>query len=86
MTPLYLACDARQWDIAALLIELGADTNIAATLTDVEWSPLYMAARIGHAPTVKLLVENGARNSLGKNPLMLNTTAKIRHYLVTNHN
>ena len=86
MTPLYLACDAKQWEIAALLLELGADTNIAASLTDVEWSPLYLSARIGHASTVKLLVEHGARNNLGENPLMLDTTAEIRHSLITNYN
>jgi ankyrin repeat protein len=56
-TPLNLAVENGHTDVAALLIEAGADVNAGG-----EWySPLYSAILFGDAGLVELLLEHGAR-------------------------
>ena len=56
-TPLNLAVENGHSDVAALLIDAGADVNAGG-----EWySPLYSAILFGDARLVELLLENGAR-------------------------
>ena len=86
MTPLFLACAFEHWALAALLVEQGADPNIAATLTDggntFQRSPLYLAAELGNLQTVVTLVKAGASNSLGESPLEATSDAEIRNILL----
>ena len=68
VTPLYLACDDRQESLARLLIEAGADTNIAAHWEEEDGSvrtvsPLYCAACSGLESVCSLLLD------LGESPL-----------------
>ena len=74
VTPLFLACDESQECLARLLIEAGADTNIAAHEKYEDgsvWteSPLYWAAWRGLESVCSLLLDSGARLDLGKYPL-----------------
>ena len=58
-TPLHLAADNDQKEIALLLIAKGADLN--ARGVDVNgWTPLHMAALRGHKEIVELLIEKGS--------------------------
>jgi ankyrin repeat protein len=56
-TPLWLAATSRCWDTARLLLEAGADPNPYAG----GGPPIVYAAQYGHAPTVRLLLEKGAK-------------------------
>ncbi|WP_198327509.1 ankyrin repeat domain-containing protein [Mesorhizobium sp. WSM1497] len=57
VTALYIASEAGNVELAALLIRHGADVNLP-----VSWqrTPLYAANKGGHADIVKLLLDNGA--------------------------
>ena len=48
-------------DIAALLIENGAEVNKAKNTSG--WTPLIMASRVGHKEIAALLIENGANTN-----------------------
>ena len=81
-TPLYLACLYQHWDLADLLLQRGADPNIAATETGGlggtrQMSPLYLAAGQGQLDTVSSLIAAGATNSLGKSPLKVASNPEI---------
>jgi ankyrin repeat protein len=56
-TPLQLAVERKHFGIAKLLLENGADANLATTAV----SPLATAAKRGDAPFVELLLKHGAR-------------------------
>ena len=70
-TPLYEAVQLGHKDVAALLIQNGADVN-AKTYHDGP-TPLHWAAYLGHKDLVALLMENGAdvnaKDKVGKTPL-----------------
>ena len=54
-------CDAthfQRWDAARLLLEAGADPNLAP---EGNSGPIVAAAQEGHLPTVRLLLEKGAK-------------------------
>ena len=74
VTPLYLACQEKQESLARLLLEAGADTNIAAHLERSDGSvetvsPLFWAASRGLEAVCSLLLDRGARLDLGRSPL-----------------
>ena len=56
-TALWHACSAGSWDSARLLLEAGADPN----LSPGSGGPIVQAATAGHVPTVRLLLEKGAK-------------------------
>jgi len=58
--PLTRAADAGQMDVAVVLIAHGADVNGKTGLL----SPMFFAARGGHADVVKLIKDNGGRLDL----------------------
>eukprot|EP00347_Sterkiella_histriomuscorum_P014836 403359340 len=57
-SPLYLACEAGNYDIAEYLIKQGANLD---TRTQFDISPLIIAVLKNNAQIVKLLLENGAK-------------------------
>ena len=85
VTPLWLACDYQHWDLAGILLQLGANPNIAATETGGGWtgqlSPLYVAAYGGQLELVSSLIAAGATNSLGESPLGVARNPEIRKCL-----
>ena len=60
ITPLNMACDNNQPEIAHLLLSAEADTNIVMVGKEYRQSPLYMAARHGMSSTVQQLLDSGA--------------------------
>ena len=56
-TPLHLAADNGQLQIAELLLQRGAKVDVDNA---VRSTPLVMAVQSEHAPVVKLLLEHGA--------------------------
>lgn len=68
-TPLMLAALKGQADVAAQLIELGADVNKPG------WTPLHYAATAGHVALIQLLLEHhayiDAESPNGSTPLMM---------------
>lgn len=73
-SPLHKACGEGKHEIAATLLECGADVNAR---DDFGETPLHEAASYGHVETVKMLLRNGAdvtaRNADGKTPLYAST-------------
>jgi len=63
VTPLYIACQEGNFEIAKLLIENNADINFCC---DDKTSPLYGASMNGHIGIVKLLLEKGADPNLSR--------------------
>jgi ankyrin repeat protein len=57
ITPLWQAASSRRWDAVRLLLEAGADPNLFAG----GGPPIVYAAQFGHVPTVRLLLEKGAK-------------------------
>ncbi|KAF9063615.1 ankyrin repeat-containing domain protein [Rhodocollybia butyracea] len=57
-TPLHIAAKTGRRDIAALLLEAGAD--VSAQFTSYEYQPLHLAAFCKHLEMMKLLLEHGA--------------------------
>ena len=56
-TPLYIAVMKDRYDVAKILIQMGADIS----LSDLKgWTPLHVACKNGHTGNVKLLVFHGA--------------------------
>jgi ankyrin repeat protein len=53
-TPLFLAAHDNRLDVVKLLIAAGADVNKARA---IGWTPLHIAAQIGHAGVVSMLIE-----------------------------
>ena len=66
MTPLFLAVLKSHIDVARLLMEAGADPNIANS----GQSPLRMAVVLDHISMVKLLIERGANLNMGHTRLI----------------
>jgi len=66
-TPLYWACELPTPEIAKLLVQFGADMNIAELTGG--FTPLHLTAFIGNEPLAAYLIENGAdiarRNNSG---------------------
>lgn len=65
LTPLLVALQSSRLDAARLLIDKGADVNVATSSGKDGWSTsgetsLMMAAGTGHLDTVKLLIEKSA--------------------------
>ncbi len=69
-TALHLACRNKDFEIAKILIDSGADVN---ALDNEKWSPLMRAALEGDDVTINLLLDNGADatylNSIGESAL-----------------
>ncbi|HUH14617.1 MAG TPA: ankyrin repeat domain-containing protein [Gaiellaceae bacterium] len=59
-TPLHLASYFGQEDAARLLVERGADVNLAARHATIHVTPLHSAVAGAHAGIVRLLLEHGA--------------------------
>lgn len=57
----YITCSAGQSEIVNILIQYGAAVNIQS---QNGFTPLYMAAQENHDQVVKLLLNNGANQSL----------------------
>ncbi|WP_339811295.1 ankyrin repeat domain-containing protein [uncultured Imperialibacter sp.] len=64
-TPLGLACFFGHVNLAAYLIETGADTNIAAN-NDFRVAPIHSACAIWSVPIVNLLIAAGANVNLSQ--------------------
>lgn len=74
VTPLYIACEGGNAEMAGLLIKRGADVGLP-----VSWqrTPLYAANKGGHADIVKLLLDNGADpNQVAKSQTPLHVAAE----------
>lgn len=57
-TPLHIAAKKNQMDIAVVLLQYGAETNI---LTKQGVTPLHLASQEGHADMAALLMEKGTQ-------------------------
>ncbi|KAJ5595281.1 uncharacterized protein N7459_001489 [Penicillium hispanicum] len=62
-TPLQRAVEDGEVGIATLLVEHGADVNAVGESGRVRSPPLYLAAKRGSAPLVRLLLAHGAERS-----------------------
>jgi ankyrin repeat protein len=74
LPPLHLAAHLRRVDLAALLLDAGADVGAASAYPDEsKLSPLHFAAKAGELGLVELLVARGANASavasIGNTPL-----------------
>ena len=58
-TPLMVACAARHLDVAEMLLDAGADPDLA---TPDGWRALHVAVRACAAPIVRLLLAEGRAN------------------------
>ncbi|KKP25019.1 MAG: hypothetical protein UR12_C0049G0006 [candidate division TM6 bacterium GW2011_GWF2_30_66] len=58
-----MACENNNLDIVTLLLNKGADANIAS---DYGWTPLYWACYKNNLELVKLLLDYGAKESINK--------------------
>jgi ankyrin repeat protein len=62
ITPIFIAAHDGNYDIARMLLELGADPNICSSLSDNIWhTPLSLAREKGHMEVAELLQQYGAR-------------------------
>ena len=81
VTPLHLACSWNHYMAVRLLMENGADANIAC---DGGWSPLHIAASKGNFNVVRLLIDGGSSIDLltetGRTPLRMAVESK--HYMI----
>lgn len=57
-TPLHIAAKKNQMDIATVLLQYGAETNI---LTKQGVTPLHLASQEGHTHMAALLISKGAQ-------------------------
>lgn len=57
-TPLHIAAKKNQMEIATVLLQYGAETNI---LTKQGVTPLHLASQEGHADMAALLISKGAQ-------------------------
>lgn len=57
-TPLHIAAKKNQMEIARVLLQYGAETNI---LTKQGVTPLHLASQEGHADLAALLISKGAQ-------------------------
>lgn len=57
-TPLHIAAKKNQMEIATVLLQYGAETNI---LTKQGVTPLHLASQEGHAEMAALLMSKGAQ-------------------------
>ncbi len=57
-TALWLATHDQRWDASRLLLEAGADPNLGP---EGRGGPIVAAAQEGHIPTIRLLLEKGAK-------------------------
>lgn len=57
-TPLHIAAKKNQMEIATVLLQYGAETNI---LTKQGVTPLHLASQEGHADMAALLMSKGAQ-------------------------
>ena len=77
MTALHWAASNNDVDLASMLIHAGANLRAATRVNG--YTPLMMAARAGHAPVMRLLIERGANpktaSVAGTTPLMLAAAA-----------
>ena len=77
MTALHWAASNNDVDLASMLIHAGANLRAATRVNG--YTPLMMAARAGHAPVMRLLLERGANpktaSVAGTTPLMLAAAA-----------
>ena len=63
-TPLHYAAAAGDDEIAALLVQRGAQLDAVSPRQSGAYTPLMMAAREGHASTAQLLLKRGAKAGL----------------------
>ncbi|XP_048525460.1 ankyrin repeat domain-containing protein 1-like isoform X2 [Dendroctonus ponderosae] len=81
-TPLHEACNHGWHEVAARLVQAGANINAKGLDND---TPLHDAVINGHLKIIKLLIEKGAdihvKNSKGKSPLDL-ASPSIQPYLL----
>lgn len=70
-TPLHIAAKKNQMEIATVLLQYGAETNI---LTKQGVTPLHLASQEGHADMAALLMSKGAQ---------INVQTKVPGYLMT---
>ena len=63
-TPLHYAAAAGDDEIAALLVQRGAQLDAVSSRQSGAYTPLMMAAREGHASTAQLLLQRGAKAGL----------------------
>jgi uncharacterized protein len=77
MTALHWAASNNDVDLAVMLIHAGANLRAATRING--YTPLLTAAKAGHAPVIKALLERGAdakaASSAGTTPLMLAAAA-----------
>lgn len=64
ISPLYAACYHGRKEIAALLIQYGAEINLGRI--DYGCTPLYTASASGYKEIVQMLLENGANPNLSR--------------------
>lgn len=70
-TPLHIAAKKNQMEIATVLLQYGAETNI---LTKQGVTPLHLASQEGHADMAALLISKGAQVNVQTKVVLVKNT------------
>ena len=86
VTALHLACEYGQREVVDILLERGADPDSLVTATkdggsQLQYSPLYLAAFFSQPGICRALLARGARQDLGDSPMEVAWTEEIRMIL-----